>query len=299
MSKFVKSRSFGYGLVSIVYITALILSYWLYFWIDTLAPVWELLIIDIAATLWIYLWSCVFRNASLYDPYWSIAPLFLGLFWLDQSFSYIGDVPVKLWIIYGIVALWAIRLTYNWSAYYRGLTYEDFRYRFFREKTGKWFFLVNLFGIQVMPTILVFFGSLSMSYSLTSLNSAQFTIFDIIGLIIAGGAIAIETISDYQMHKFVKKRTDRNQIMDQGLWSRSRHPNYFGEVAFWWGLFCFALGADYSSWWTIAGPIGMVVLFLTYSIPAMDKHQLTRKEAYKKYMEKTPAFIPRIFQRNK
>jgi len=299
MSNFLKSRSFGYGLVSVVYITALIISYWLYFWIDGISPIWELLIIDIAATLWIYLWSCVFRNASLYDPYWSIAPLFLGLFWLDQSYQYIGDVPLKLWIIYGIIALWAIRLTYNFTAYYQGLTYEDFRYKFFRGKTGKWFWIVNLFGIQVMPTVLVFLGSLSMSYSLTSLNSPKITVFDIIGFVVAGGAIALEAVADNQMHKFVKKRTDRNQIMDQGLWSRSRHPNYFGEVAFWWGLFFFALGADLTSWWTIVGPIGMVVLFLTYSIPAMDKHQLTRKEAYKEYMEKTPAFIPRLFKRKK
>ena len=150
-----------------------------------------------------------------------------------------------------------------------------------------------------MPTILVFLGSLSMSYSLTSLNIATITVFDIIGFIVAGGAIAIEAISDYQMHQFVKNRTDRNKIMQNGLWSRSRHPNYFGEVTFWWGIFFFALGADLSSWWTIVGPIGMLILFLAYSIPAMDKHQLTRKEAYKKYMEKTPAFVPRIFQRKK
>ena len=150
-----------------------------------------------------------------------------------------------------------------------------------------------------MPTVLVFMGSLSMSYSLTSLNSANITVFDIIGFVVAGGAIAIEAISDYQMHRFVKTRTDRNQIMDIGLWSRSRHPNYFGEVAFWWGIFCFALGADLASWWTIIGPIGMVVLFLTYSVPTMDKHQLSRKDAYKEYMEKTPAFVPRLLNKKK
>ena len=298
MSKGLKSRSFGYGLVSVVYITALILSYYLYFWIDGIAPVWELLIIDIAATLWIYVWSCIFRNASLYDPYWSLAPLFLGLFWLDQSFSAISQVPLKLWIIYGVVALWALRLTYNWTAYYAGLTYEDFRYKHFREKTGKWFFLVNLMGIQVMPTILVFLASLSMMFSLTSVNSSTFTVFDFIGFVIAGGAIAIEAISDFQMHRFVKNRTDRNQIMDKGLWSRSRHPNYFGECFFWFGSFFFGLGASLSAWWTIIGPIAIFILFLTYSIPAMDKHQHSRKEKYYEYMKRTPAFIPRIFKRN-
>ena len=148
-----------------------------------------------------------------------------------------------------------------------------------------------------MPTVLVFLGSLSMMFSLTSVNSSTFTVFDFIGIVIAGGAVAIEAISDFQMHRFVKNRTNRNQIMDQGLWSRSRHPNYFGEVTFWWGIFFFALGADLNAWWTIVGPIGMLVLFLSYSIPAMDKHQLTRKVTYRAYMEKTPAFIPRIFKR--
>ncbi len=295
----IKSKSFGIGLVSTIYITDLLLSYGLYVWIKSIPPIWELLIIDIVATLYIYLWSCIWKNASLYDPYWSIAPLLLGLFWLDQSFSSISMVPLKIWIIYGIVALWGIRLTWNWLRSYSGLTYEDFRYRGFREKTGKWFFLVNLFGIQVFPTILVFLGSLSMMYSLSSLNSPNITVFDIIGFVIAGGAILIESISDRQLLKFAKNRTDRNQIMDQGLWSRSRHPNYFGEVTFWCGIFFFSLGATVTSWWVIIGPIGMVILFLTYSIPTMDKHQLTRKEAYKEYMEKTPAFIPRIFRQSK
>lgn len=299
MSNFIKSKSFGLGLVSIIYITAILLSYWLYVWIDFVAPVWELLIIDIVATLYIYAWSCIWKNASLYDPYWSVAPILLGLFWLNQSFSSISLVPVKLWIIYGIVVLWGLRLTWNWTRWFTGMDYEDWRYRAFREKTGKWFFLINLFGIQVFPTIMVFLGSLSMSYSLTAVNSSSITIFDVIGTIIAVGAVLIEGISDLQLYRFVKNRTDTGQIMNHGLWNRSRHPNYFGEVTFWFGMYFFGLGASLSSWWVIIGPVTIAVLFLSYSIPAMDKYQLSKKEAYKEYIKQTPAFIPRIFKRNK
>lgn len=296
---FIKSKSFGLGLVAFVYISAIIMSYWLYLLIDFTTPVWELLIIDLSATLYVYLWSCIWRNASLYDPYWSVAPLLLGLFWLDQSYSSISQIPIKIWFIYGIIVLWGIRLTWNWMRWFTGLDYEDWRYRAFREKTGKWFFLVNLFAIQVFPTVIVFLGSLSMSYSLSTINSSNITIFDIVGFIVAFGAILIESMADRQLHVFVKGRTDRNQIMNKGLWGRSRHPNYLGEVSFWWGLYFFSLGADISSWWVLIGPIAITVLFLTYSIPAMDKYQLSKKEQYKIYMSHTPAFIPRIFRRNK
>ncbi|TFG21001.1 MAG: DUF1295 domain-containing protein [Promethearchaeota archaeon] len=295
----IKSKSFGLGLISIIYITAILLSYALYVWIDSIPPVWELLIIDIVATLYVYFWSCIWKNASLYDPYWSVAPPFLALFWLAQSFNSVSQVPLKLWIIFGVVALWSLRLTWNWTRWFTGLDYEDWRYRNFRKKSGKWFFIINLFGIQVFPTIMVFLGSLSMSYSLSTANSSLITVFDIIGFIIAVGAVFIEGIADAQLHRFVKNRTDKGQIMNQGLWSRSRHPNYFGEVTFWFGMYFFGLGTTYSSWWVIIGPIAIAILFLTYSIPVMDKYQLSKKEAYKEYMAKTPAFIPRIVKRKK
>ena len=80
--------------------------------------------------------------------------------------------------------------------------------------------------------------------------------------------------------------------MTTGLWAYSRHPNYFGEIMFWWGLFIFALAADSCYWWTIAGPLVITILFLFISIPMMDKRSLGRRPGYEEHMERVSALIP-------
>jgi steroid 5-alpha reductase family enzyme len=80
--------------------------------------------------------------------------------------------------------------------------------------------------------------------------------------------------------------------MDKGLWSLSRHPNYVGEVAFWWGLWLFGLAAAASWWWTVAGPLGMTALFLGISVPMMDRHLAAGRPRYAEAMKKRSAFLP-------
>jgi steroid 5-alpha reductase family enzyme len=80
--------------------------------------------------------------------------------------------------------------------------------------------------------------------------------------------------------------------MAEGLWAYSRHPNYFGEVTFWWGLFFFALAADTDYWWTIIGPAAITVLFTFISIPMMDKRNLARRPGYEERIKNIPALIP-------
>jgi steroid 5-alpha reductase family enzyme len=80
--------------------------------------------------------------------------------------------------------------------------------------------------------------------------------------------------------------------MNKGLWRYSRHPNYFGEVSFWWGLYFFGLAANASYWWTIAGPIAITLLFLFISIPMMDKRSKERRPEYAEHMKKISALVP-------
>ncbi len=104
-------------------------------------------------------------------------------------------------------------------------------------------------------------------------------------------AIITETVADEQMLRFTKTRKP-GEIMNRRLWRYSRHPNYFGEISFWWGLYFFGLAANYSYWWTIAGPIAITALFLFISIPMMDKRSLERRPEYAEHMKKTSALVP-------
>jgi steroid 5-alpha reductase family enzyme len=80
--------------------------------------------------------------------------------------------------------------------------------------------------------------------------------------------------------------------MDVGLWSRSRHPNYLGEIATWWGLWLLGLAAGFEWWWTVAGALGITLMFVFASIPMMEKRLLRMRPEYASYRAKTPMLLP-------
>jgi steroid 5-alpha reductase family enzyme len=257
-----------------------------------LHPVLMLLAADIAGTLVIFIFGRFFRNASFYDPYWSLQPLVIALFWIFGFAP--GDAPGwRQIIVTALVFTWGLRLTFNWVRGWEGLEDEDWRYRDFRHKSGKWFWFVELTGIELIPTIMVFLGCLSLYPALAAGNNA-FNILDLVAIIITAGAILLETAADEQMRSFTKNNPAPGAIMADGLWAYSRHPNYLGEVSFWWGLFFFALASDAAYWWTIVGPLAITLLFTTISVPMMDKRSLARRPAYREHQKKVPALFPRF-----
>jgi len=92
--------------------------------------------------------------------------------------------------------------------------------------------------------------------------------------------VIIEAVADEQLYPYRTKIKDK--YIDVGLWRYSRHPNYFGEIAFWWGLYIAALGADaQENWWTGVGALSINALFYFYSIPSMEKRTLSRRKGYR------------------
>ncbi|MFX1278729.1 MAG: DUF1295 domain-containing protein [Promethearchaeota archaeon] len=249
-----------------------------------------ILLADIAGTLVIFIISTIIKNTSLYDPYWSVAPLIIALFFL--LFPQIVETSnMRYLVVFIIIAVWSIRLTFNWLRQWGGLKHEDWRYMYYRRKMGRKFWFINLTGLQLMPTILVYLGSISI-YPIISLRKNSFNFLDILGIIITIGAILIETISDQQLHNFIENRESSQQFITNGLWKYSRHPNYFGEILFWWGLYIFALASDLSFFWAIIGPISITLLFLLVSIPLMEKRNLERKPEYIDYIQKVSRLLP-------
>jgi steroid 5-alpha reductase family enzyme len=168
---------------------------------------------------------------------------------------------------------------------------EDWRYRYFRSSAGKWFWFIELTGIELIPTIMVFLGCLSLYPALAAAGN-PFGILDVIGILVTAGAILLEAIADEQLKNFTRGNRRPGEIMAQGLWAYTRHPNYLGEVTFWWGLFFFSLAAGAGYWWTIAGPLAITLLFTTISIPMMDKRNLARRPAYEEHRKRVPALFP-------
>ena len=112
---------------------------------------------DVAATVVIFIFSVIARNSSVYDPYWSVAPIPIALYWLSQPSSD-GFANPRHMLIFALVCLWALRLTTNWAYQWRGLGHEDWRYRDIKRQTGRFYWPVSFLGIHLMPTVLVFVG---------------------------------------------------------------------------------------------------------------------------------------------
>ncbi len=253
-------------------------------------PQWLIILAgDIAATMVIYLLSVYLKNTSLYDAYWSVIPIWIVvyLWWIP-----VADVdPLRSGLAGGLTILWGIRLTWNWYRGWTGLDHEDWRYVIQRKQTGKLFQLVNFFGLQMMPTMLVYLGCLTLIPALSESDRA-FNWLDVVAAAVTLMGILAETIADQQLRNFRKTNTDKLRILDTGLWKYSRHPNYFGEMSFWYGLALFSLAAAPDEWWRISGAIAMTVLFLFISIPMIDKRMVERRPHYAERKKKVSAVFP-------
>ena len=93
------------------------------------------------------------------------------------------------------------------------------------------------------------------------------------------------------MRDFRKDKNNFGKTMKYGLWKYSRHPNYLGEVSFWFGIYIFALASGSAPMWLLACPLVMLALFVFISCPMMDNRSLKKRPDYKEYMDKTPQLL--------
>jgi steroid 5-alpha reductase family enzyme len=269
------------------YFSALVIIF-LFWMIGSQLPILIfVLLADLIGTFLIFIYSTILKNASLYDPYWSVIPSIITIFYVFNS----GSISLRSMTVTTLIIIWSIRLTYNWSRQWKGLSHEDWRYRDLRNKTGNKFWIINFVGIQLMPTLLVYLGSLSI-YTIFYMNNQNLTILDIIAFIITLSAILFETVADKQLRNFIRHRNSHEEIINSGLWKYSRHPNYLGEIMFWWGLYAFSLATSLEFWWFIIGPIAITLLFLAVSIPLMEQKNMLSKPSYKEYRERVSKLIP-------
>lgn len=243
----------------------------------------KIFVMDIVATLVVYIFTLLFKNTSIYDPYWSVAPLVFALYIFLEYKNYTAINIVYLITLF----IWGIRLTVNWGIVCTGFDYEDWRYRHYRETLSKpLFHLVNFVGLQMVPTLVVFFA-LSPIFVLFQQPNNYLAIIGII-IIIAG--ILLEIFADHQMHVFLKE-TKEKVTCRKGLWNYSRHPNYLGENLIWIGTYLSMILIISKYWYTIVGLILMICLFLFISIPLAEKRQLKRRTDYIDYRNTTSMIL--------
>jgi len=255
----------------------------------------RLLLVHVEATVLIYLFSVMFKNSSWYDAFWSVIPVVLAyLAWADIDASGNG---LRALMMFAALLFWAFRLTYNWLRSWDGFSHEDWRYVMMKSSAKNRFqyCAIDFGAIHLIPTLCVFMALLPMNVALSYEGNDVFWL-DWVALSIAIVAVVIQIVSDQQMYLFRKALT-KPEIMNTGLWFYSRHPNYFGELLFWFSLYIFVLAASLSFAWLLIGSLIMYALIAIGSVAMMDKRSLERRPNFQHYMDTTPAIFINIFKR--
>ncbi|MCH5158485.1 MAG: DUF1295 domain-containing protein [Clostridiales bacterium] len=271
-------------IIFFVYVLAYALGYAACFLIDNI--ILRFFVFDAAATLVTFIFSLIFRNSSVYDAYWSLTPMVMSI-WL-----FIETGAFSVWQILFLVVfnIWSLRLTANWIVVFTDFSYEDWRYKKYRDEHGPFmWFILNFFGIHFMPTVLVFAGMLP----LFAIVNAELNALSLIGMAVILLGTALEFFADRQMHAFLlnTKAANEKTTCRNGLWNYSRHPNYLGEITVWWGVFFVMLPFSLTKWYFVVGAVLITLLFNFISIPLAEKRQLARRTDYAEYKKTTSRLL--------
>ena len=169
-----------------------------------------------------------------------------------------------------------------------GLEHEDFRYIDLKAKPFA--FLIDLFGIHIYPTLQVNLSLFPIYYAL-SVSTNEVGILLYLASLFTVLAVTLELVADEQMRKFRNNVSNKGKTMRQGLWSYSRHPNYLGEILFWWGLYFMTISIDINYWYLFICPLIMNLMFSLITCQMMDNRSLERRLDYADYMKSTRQLI--------
>ena len=248
----------------------------------TTNPLIRLFCADVLATVVVWAFGLLYENVSVYDPYWSVFPPIAFLLW--AFYTGVWSVPVILLLIASWY--WGWRLTRNWVITFKGISHEDWRYTKYRDRHPLVFHLINLFGLNMMPTLVVFAAMLPGLKLFETVAPAN--ILTYFGCVVCLASATIQLIADKQSHDF--RAAHPGQVCNVGLWKHGRNPNYFGEIQFWWGIWIMYASLNGIDMY-IGGAITMTALFLGISIPLMEKRQLANKSDYAEYRKQTRMLI--------
>ncbi len=248
---------------------------------------------EVVAILLLFGGSRLAGNSGFGDPHWSLAPIFIGLYFALIGHAQVAAGPslLRQMVVLPLVCAWGIRLTYNWQRGFGGFDHEDWRYAKLRSEFGSRYWMIELVGIHIYQMVLTFLGCLPL-YVALAVGNDSFGVLDVVATLLTGAAIWIEMTADRELHDFSRSQRVPGAVLDAGLWRFSRHPNYFGEILFWWGLYLFGVAADPSWWWTIVGPLAITLMFLFISMPLIEERQAERRPGYADYAGRVSVLVP-------
>jgi steroid 5-alpha reductase family enzyme len=235
-------------------------------------------------SLW-FLFSLIKKRNDVADVAWGLG--FVLAAWV--SFLLSGDSDIRGLLVSMLVSIWGLRLAWHIHSRNKGKG-EDYRYLAWRKEWGKWFYLRSYAQVYLLQGTLLYLVAFPVLF--INLNvEAPLGFLDLLGVAVWLVGFCFEVIGDAQLAKFIKDPLSKGKLMQSGLWAYTRHPNYFGEVTLWWGIWLLSL-STLNGWFTILGPLTITFLILRVSgIPMLEK-KMAEHPDFMEYKRKVSMFFP-------
>jgi len=234
----------------------------------------------------VWLISLRLKNSSIVDIFWGTG--FVICAWVYFALTPDGFLARRL-LLCLLVTIWGLRLSLyilwrNWKKP------EDFRYQKWRQEAGASWWWRSFFKVFLLQGFLMWIISIPLLAAQTSASPGRLVLLDNLAALVWVVGFFFEAVGDFQLARFKAVPENKGKVMDKGVWRFTRHPNYFGDAAQWWGYWLLAAVAG--GWWSIYSPLLMTFLLLRVSGVALLEKTLETRPAYRDYIERTSAFFP-------
>lgn len=194
-----------------------------------------------------------------------------------------------------LVTLWGVRLSLH--IYKRNHhKSEDYRYQKWRQEWGKWVNVRTYLQVFMLQGALLYIIALPiLIVNHSRINDVGISM--VVGVLVWIVGFIFEVVGDRQLAQFVSNKNNRGKMLQAGLWRYTRHPNYFGEVTQWWGIWIIALGAPMGVY-AIISPLLITFLILKVSGVPLLEEKMKRNPEFARYVARTNMFIPWFVKNN-
>ena len=245
-------------------------------------------ILEFVVLVYMAVWfviSILKKRNDVADIAWGLG--FVLLSWV--SFALSESMNARGILVGVLVSIWGTRLAWHIYSRNRGKP-EDYRYAAWRKEWGSSFFVRSFFQIYMLQGVLLYLVVMPVLF-INHSRGGSIGLLDLAGCAVWIIGFLFESVGDAQLARFIKDPTNKGKLIQSGLWQYTRHPNYFGEVTQWWGIWLIALSVP-GGWMSIIGPLTITFLILKVSgIPMLEK-KMAEKPGFAEYSRRTSMFIP-------
>ena len=253
----------------------------------TFLPLWlasGATILILMTLLWLV--SLAIKNSSIVDIFWGTGFVITNwaAAWINPT-----EFSAREFLLGVLVTLWGLRLSVYIFSRNHGQP-EDFRYAAWRAEAGAAWWWRSFFKVFLLQGVILWIVAAPLiAVQTAGVSALKCTDFTGAALWLVG--FIFEAGGDWQLARFKADPANKGKLLTTGFWSVTRHPNYFGDAAQWWGFYLIALASG--AWWTVFSPLLMTYLLMKVSGVAMLERTLTRtKPGYEEYMARTSEFFP-------